>query len=174
MNPARLRDKLAATRGPGAPPVAHLGDLIGEIGRVADELTADDADALVALALEARERGDAVLDDLRDLIDAYAERWPAAFTAAALPCVSAQDTALIAGLGVAGGPESVGPLLDRVDFEGADDEARAALACALGEMGGHDAQRALMAWQRRDDLDAEVGREVEIALAAIGAGRGRA
>lgn len=174
MNTARLRHKLAATRGPGAPPAAHIGDLIDEIDRLADELTADDASALVALAAEARARGDALLDDLRDLIDAYAERWPAAFTAAALPRVSADDTALIAGLGVAGDAAAVAPLLDRVDFDRADDEARAALACALGEMGGDDARRALVAWQRRGDLDAEVGREIEIALAAIDAGRGRA
>lgn len=174
MNTARLRHKLAATRGPTAPRAARLGDVLGEIDRLADELTPADADALVALTIEARQRGDALLDDLRDLIDAYAERWPDAFTAAALPRVSLDDTALIVGVGVAGDSAVVAPLLERVDFARADDEARAALACALGELGGEDARRALLAWQARGDLEGEIRREVEIALAAIDAGRGRA
>ena len=133
--------------------------------QVAEELGAEAAPRLAALAATLEREQSPHRDVFLEFMDIYAAAFPEALAAGLLQHLSPDGPPLVVTLlGATRRGDASHRLLATLNLDTAGDDLLEALACALGEFGGETAREALRALMRRAGLSPRVRMEIEIAL----------
>lgn len=146
-------------------PFREPEDIEREMRQVADELGAEAAPRLAALAATLEREQSPHRDVFLEFMDIYAAAFPEALAAGLLQHLSSHGPPLVVTLlGATRRGDASHRLLATLNLDMASDDLLEALACALGELGGKAASEALRALIGRSGLSSRVREEVEIAL----------
>jgi hypothetical protein len=150
-------------------PFREPEDIERGMRQVAQELGAEAAPRLGALAVTLEREQSPGRDVFLEFMDIYAAAFPEALAAGLLQHLSPDGPPLVVTLlGATRRSDASHRLLATLNLDAADDDLLEALACSLGELGGEAASEALRALIGRPGLSPRVRAEVEIALRNLG------